>query len=160
MTVYVSATDTAKLIKRALKVQFPETKFSVRTIKYAGGATVDVEWVHGPTTPAVDAIVKDFEGTAPDATGDFSDPITHTQGGQQIRYGTRHIHTRRMITRATYESIQNEVLAALNIGLLHTQRTFPVPSLVLKEVPHFAAAQGNVHEFIRALAENREDLPI
>lgn len=97
----------------------------------------------------MDAIATDFEGTAPDATGDFLDPITRTRDGQRIRCGARRIHTRRMITRATYESIQSEVLAALNIGLLHTQRTFPVPALVLKEVPHFPTAQGGVHEFIR-----------
>ena len=39
---YVSPTDTAKLIRAALKRSFPRTKFSVRTDTYAGGAAVDV----------------------------------------------------------------------------------------------------------------------
>lgn len=129
MTLSESPTDTAKNIKRALKAQFPETKFSVRTLRKAEGATVDVQWLNGPTTPAVDAVVKGFEGS--------------------------HV-TRRMIFLATYEAIQAEVLASLNQERHRPGTLYPVPPIVLQYAPHYPSAQGDLHQFIRVIAENRE----
>jgi len=157
MTVYVSATDTAKLLRAALKENFPSTKFSVRTTKYAGGASLDVNWSDGPTTPKVDAVVKDFEGTEPDASGDFCDPIVQEKDGQRIQYGARHILTMRMITRARYDEIQAEVVAALQLDKAEYGRAYPVPHLVLARNPHFRYAQGTIHDFVRAIADNQDD---
>ncbi|MEQ8308046.1 MAG: LPD29 domain-containing protein [Hoeflea sp.] len=42
-TEYLSVTDTAKLIRKRLKALYPKVKFSVRSRKYAGGASIDVE---------------------------------------------------------------------------------------------------------------------
>ena len=160
MTIYISATDTAKLVRAALKENFPGTKFSVRTTKYAGGASLDVNWTGGPTTPKVDAVVKGFEGTEPDASGDFTDPVIHEKDGQRIHYGARHILTMRMVTRARYEEIQAEVLAALGLDIIHNGSAFPVPQIVLERAPHFRYAQGTIHEFIRAIADSEDDGPI
>ena len=48
MTEYVSTTDTAKLVRAALKKAFastyPGVKFSVRSDRYADGASVRVTW--------------------------------------------------------------------------------------------------------------------
>lgn len=62
MTRYVSAADTAKLIRAQLKAKFPGVKFSVRTSVYAGGASIDVSWTDGPTSKLVDQVVKPFAG--------------------------------------------------------------------------------------------------
>lgn len=62
MSRYISAADTAKLIRKQLKAKFAGVKFSVRTDSYAGGASIDVEWTDGPTARLVDAVVKPFAG--------------------------------------------------------------------------------------------------
>lgn len=59
---YVSVTDTAKLIRAQLKAQFPDQKFSVKSDKYAGGASINVSWTDGPTDSAVYAVVNGFSG--------------------------------------------------------------------------------------------------
>lgn len=62
MSEYISVTETAKLIRVALKKKFPETKFSVKSSKYAGGASIDVSYMDGPLAKAVEAIAKPFAG--------------------------------------------------------------------------------------------------
>ena len=59
---YLSVTDTAKLIRAQLKRQFPGVKFSVRSDKYAGGASIDIRWTDGPTEPQVDGLVSGYAG--------------------------------------------------------------------------------------------------
>ena len=159
MTVYVSATDTAKLVRTALKEKFPATKFSVRTTKYAGGASLDVNWTGGPTTPKVDAVVKNFEGTEPDASGDFTDPVIHEKNGQRIHYGARHILTMRMITQASYDVIKAEVLASLGMTFaeVHNGQSYPVPQIVLERASHWRYSQGTIHDFVRAIADSQDD---
>jgi len=48
-TTYVSVTDTAKEIRKTLKLHFAGVKFSVRSKSYSGGASVNVSWTDGPT---------------------------------------------------------------------------------------------------------------
>lgn len=57
---YLDATDTAKLVRSALKREFPGVKFSVRTDKYSGGSSVDVSWTDGPRTAEVDAVIRPY----------------------------------------------------------------------------------------------------
>lgn len=61
-SVYISTTDTAKLIRATLKAKFPKTKFSVRSSKYSGGSSIRISWMDGPTTKMVDAYVQAFSG--------------------------------------------------------------------------------------------------
>jgi hypothetical protein len=65
---YISVTDTAKLVRAALKKAFPGTRFSVVSDVYSGGASIDIAWVLGPTTAEVDKVGKpyssaDFDGS-------------------------------------------------------------------------------------------------
>lgn len=69
---YLSVTDTAKLVRKALKAAFPAVKFSVRSSSYAGGASIDVRWDNGPTCKAVDEIVKVYEGKGFDGMIDMA----------------------------------------------------------------------------------------
>lgn len=59
---YLSAAETAKLIRKQLKANFPETKFWVTSETYSGGASIDIHWIDGPSSKAVDRIVKGYEG--------------------------------------------------------------------------------------------------
>jgi hypothetical protein len=69
--VYIGSTDTAKLIRAALKEAFPKTKFSVRTDKYSGGSSIRIRWTDGPTQVLVDRIAKSFAGSGFDGMTDY-----------------------------------------------------------------------------------------
>lgn len=68
---WVSVTETAKLIRWALGREFPRTKFSVRSSKYAGGASIDVAWTDGPTSSQVERITGPFSGKGFDGMVDL-----------------------------------------------------------------------------------------
>ena len=66
-TQYLSCAETAKLVRKALKREFPGVKFSVRSKTYAGGASISIHWTDGPTDKAVRAVTNsyasaDFDG--------------------------------------------------------------------------------------------------
>jgi hypothetical protein len=62
-TTYLSAAETAKLIRAQLKKTFPGTKFSVRSSTYSMGASVDVTWTDGPADTMVEPICRQFNGS-------------------------------------------------------------------------------------------------
>ena len=43
-TTYLGVADTARLLRKELKVNFPGTKFSVRSDSYSGGASIRVSY--------------------------------------------------------------------------------------------------------------------
>lgn len=57
-STYLSCKETAKLARMALKKSFAGVKFSVRS----DNNSLRIEWMDGPTTKEVDAIVKGYEG--------------------------------------------------------------------------------------------------
>jgi len=59
---YISVTDTAKLARRILAQKFPGTKFSVRSSKYSGGASISIHWTDGPAESEVEPFVRQYEG--------------------------------------------------------------------------------------------------
>lgn len=74
---YLSVTETAKLVRAALKKSFPSVKFSVRSDSYAGGASIRVFWTDGPTRKDVEAIIKQFEGGGFDGMQDLKYSYSH-----------------------------------------------------------------------------------
>ena len=76
-TKYLSAAETAKLVRSALKQSFPGVTFSVRSRKYSGGASIDVSWTDGPRTPEVEAIAKRYEGADFDGMIDLKYSKSH-----------------------------------------------------------------------------------
>lgn len=67
---YYTTTETAKLIRKALKVKFPTVKFSVRSSMYSGGSSINVSWIDGPMTEEVNSVVKFYEGASFDGMTD------------------------------------------------------------------------------------------
>lgn len=59
---YLTVTETATLVRQALKRNFPDTKFSVRSKSYSGGASISIFWTDGERAKTVEAVVKGFEG--------------------------------------------------------------------------------------------------
>ncbi len=68
---YLSCAETAKLVRVALKKNFPGVKFSVTSSVYSMGASIDVRWVLGPTTKEVNAVAKQFESADFDGSIDL-----------------------------------------------------------------------------------------
>jgi hypothetical protein len=63
--------ETASLIRKLLKNKFPETKFSVRSQSYSGGASISVHWDDGPRIKTVDTLVHSFSGASFDGMNDL-----------------------------------------------------------------------------------------
>jgi hypothetical protein len=94
---YLTCAETAKLVRAALKAEFPGVKFSVRSHTYAGGASIDITWTDGPIAEAVDRVAKVFSGADFDGMIDlktYSDhwlepdgsvTIAHAQGTEASR---------------------------------------------------------------------------
>tara|TARA_Y100000310_G_scaffold60266_1_gene55617 strand:- start:3010 stop:3633 length:624 start_codon:yes stop_codon:yes gene_type:complete len=67
----LSCSETAKLVRVALKKEFPNQKFSVRSSVYSGGASINVNWEDGVSTKEVDNVIKSFEGSGFDGMIDL-----------------------------------------------------------------------------------------
>jgi hypothetical protein len=57
---YLSAAETAVLVRKAVKDAHPGVKFSVQCRH--GGGTIDVNWTDVPTTRQVEATTKRYAG--------------------------------------------------------------------------------------------------
>lgn len=68
-------TIAAKNIKKELALLFPATKFSVKSDRYAGGNSINVTWIDGPTAKQVDEIIKKYESKSFDGMTDSSSYI-------------------------------------------------------------------------------------
>ena len=71
MTEYLSAAETAKLIRAQLKKHFPTCKFYVNSKVYSGGASIDIDWIDGPTENEVKRITSAFNGAGFDGMVDY-----------------------------------------------------------------------------------------
>lgn len=88
-TRYLSAAETAKLVRQALKREFPGVKFSVRSDTYSGGASIDVRWTDGPRTKRVEAVAKQYSGANFDGMIDMKNYKSHwlrADGSVFLRY--------------------------------------------------------------------------
>jgi len=74
---YLSCAETAKLLRAALKKQFPTVKFSVRSKTYSGGASITVGYTDGPTVKAVRQVTERFNGASFDGMIDLKSYKAH-----------------------------------------------------------------------------------
>jgi len=68
---YLTAAETAKVVRAALKREFPGVKFYVTSDTYSMGASIDVCWMDGPTEKMVEAATHQFEGSGFDGSIDL-----------------------------------------------------------------------------------------
>jgi hypothetical protein len=83
---YITAADTAKLVRADLKVAFPGIKFSVRSKTYAGGASIDIHYTDGPIAAAVERIAKRYAGATFDGMTDYKGGVVHELNGEQVHF--------------------------------------------------------------------------
>jgi hypothetical protein len=95
---WISAADTAKLVRQALKAAYSGVKFSVRSQTYAGGGSIDVAWTDGPTEDSVTSVVRRFAGSSFDPMTDSrSYHIIETPDGPAMS-GANYVFTRRTLS--------------------------------------------------------------
>lgn len=108
-TQYLSCSETAKLVRAALKESFPSIKFSVRSSVYSGGASINISYINGPTYDAVKNVVSMFEGSYFDGMTDYKGYNFSSLNGVDTRFGADFIFVRRELT---VEVMQPAVQAA------------------------------------------------
>ena len=73
----VSPTETARILRKRLKAEFPGTKFSVQSARHAGGAAISVHWTDGPIRADVQSITRQYEGAGFDGLIDIKHQREH-----------------------------------------------------------------------------------
>ena len=97
---YISVADTAKLVRKALKANFPGVKFSVRSKSYSGGASIDVDWAFGPVPEEVEKVAgryagADFDGMQDLMTYHDEEGVDENGKMQRVHYGADFIFCHR-----------------------------------------------------------------
>lgn len=100
---YVSPADTAKLLRAALKRDFPGVKFSVTSKRYAGGASINVSWVDGPRSADVDKVAQRYSGASFDGMVDlksYHESWLRDADGepQRVHFGADYVFCHRTIS--------------------------------------------------------------
>lgn len=70
-TRYFSTKEVAKLIREALKREFPNTKFSVNSKVYSGGSSIRVNYIDGEQQDRVQKVADSFRGSDFDGMQDM-----------------------------------------------------------------------------------------
>jgi hypothetical protein len=116
MTRYIDAADHAKIIRKVLKEAFPGQKFSVRTSKYSGGASINVRWTDGPTGDTVNDTIKPLAGGYFDGMTDYKGGRSHMHNGEEISLGADFLFVHRDLSdewieaaRRTWEKADGQV---------------------------------------------------
>jgi hypothetical protein len=74
---YYDVAETAKFIRKDLARSFPGIKFRVHSERYAGGASIDVDWILGPTSIEVDNVVGVYQSRSFDGMIDMAVGYCH-----------------------------------------------------------------------------------
>ena|ERR1041385_7359311 len=129
----LSAVDSAKLLRQALKTHFPATKFSVTLDRGTAYGCASVRWTDGPTVRLVDTIVDPFSGEGFDGSIDCAYHIdTNIANGQ--RSGLRLISTSREISYCL------AVKAAAKVA-----DYFGVPTPTITDCGHYWRVENDKH---------------
>ncbi len=108
----ISLVDTAKIIREELKTYFPNTKFSVRSDRYAGGCSIDITWIDGDSLISVNEIVKKFEKT--ELKG-----ISHKD--KLLKFRVDYVNTQRTYSDDAFSKLANTI--AKDLGIEKTFKT-------------------------------------
>jgi hypothetical protein len=129
-SVRLSCAETAKLVRRTLRNEFPGVKFSVRSKTYAGGASISVSWTGGPGEAVVRAKVNRYAGADFDGMADMkvyrpSTLLANEDGSyEEVRYGADFVQVQRSIGDEERERYRADIVAL--IGEFEDTRRIPV----------------------------------
>lgn len=114
---YVSVADTAKLVRHALKEAFPHTTFYVRSRSYSGGASIDIDWMDGPTPHMVDAVVNRYKGASFDGMQDLMHYHDGEIDGRRVHFMADFIQVHREYSPAFLSRIAARVCRTYGLPL-------------------------------------------
>ena len=57
----MNVVERAREIRKELKKEFPNTKFSVRSSKYSGGSSINISWTDFPTVKSVEEVTNKYK---------------------------------------------------------------------------------------------------
>lgn len=104
---YVRAPEQAKMLRGALKAEFPGVKFSVRCSR---GSAIDVSWVDGPRTSRVQAVCDRYRGGGFDGMQDLRYSVETflptEDGGEVVQFSADFVFAHRTIS----DEWRNEIL--------------------------------------------------
>jgi hypothetical protein len=114
---YLSCAETAKLVRKALKADFPGVKFRVRSSTYAVGASIDVGWTDGPTERQVRGTLALYAGGSFDGSIDlmsYHDSILIDENGavECVSFGADFVHGQRTISAEWFAEMAAAIEAA------------------------------------------------
>lgn len=118
---YKPVVEVAKIVRKVLKEAYPDTKFSVRCHKYAGGASIDVRWLDGPTQKQVDAKVRYLQSWDYMDITDYMHTKKSTHEGETFHSGANSVscqrdHSIELMERAAREMAERYDLPPLEIA--------------------------------------------
>jgi len=94
---YKNRVVATKNIKIELKRFFPKTTFKVRSKSYSGGDSIDVSWTDGPTSDAVNEIIRKYQAGRFDGMTDCYD---YQSTDFTAMFGdAKYVHGQRTISR-------------------------------------------------------------
>ena len=73
---YYTVTQTAKMIRKTLKLAWPKIKFSVRSQSFAGGTAIDITWVDGPNKTDCETLISPYQSGGFDGSIDMAYSIS------------------------------------------------------------------------------------
>lgn len=92
----------ASEIRKILKKEFPKTKFRVKSSSYSMGSSVDVYWIDGPTTDAVQSLISQFQYGHFDGMTDMYEYSNSRDDIPQVK----HVLTNRRMSDEVREEIE------------------------------------------------------
>ena len=150
--LYLSCADTAKLLRSALKAQFPGVRFSVRSNTYSGGASIDVSWIDGPFSSDVDKVAKRYEGATFDGMIDlkeYQDGLIYLEGEDmptRVHFGSDYVFTRRELSPAYIAKLSAEAQKILDDNAISTGRVFAYDEMMTGAGEYLATGYGRTIE--------------
>lgn len=105
--------EVSKTIKDMLKAKFPKTKFSVRYDSFAGGDSVSVTYIYGPSYDQVNELVKPYQQGVFNSMTDFYENhgkrIVETKEGEaELKGGAKYISVTKELPFEKYEDFSNQ----------------------------------------------------
>lgn len=114
-----SLTETAELVRQALRAAFPQTAFSVRSKSYSGGSSIDVAWTDGPIQSQVTPLLEPFQGADFDGMQDLKTYRDASEyQGKRVTFGVDYVHSQRHESPELIQAANERVARECGLPLL------------------------------------------
>lgn len=117
-TKYITKTETAKLVRAALKQHFPGVTFGVTCSR---GSVINVRWEDGPTTKMVQRVTSKFGGASFDGMIDLKSYHDSELNGERVHFCADWVSCSRKLSRPALEQALAEAKRRYGIDTYVTE---------------------------------------